>query len=155
MGRHDDLLSLEAMENYFQEVYWRKGQRLGDDFLEKFRMNKHGTSFYFREVGESFRLIQSELLPVLIAREEEAHKALRALAYAERPGGVARRLQPYIVQVFPLFREQLVKNNHVYFEAQERFGDQFAVLRTKSLYREDVGLLWEDADALDNEVMIV
>ena len=155
MGRHDNLLSPEAMEDYFQEVYWRKGEGLGDDFLQKFKMSKHGTSFSFREVGESFRLIQSELLPVIIARDEEADKALRDLAHTEWPGGVARRLQPYVVQVYPRFREQLVKNNHVYFAESERFGDQFAVLFTKSLYREDVGLLWEDADALDNEVMIV
>ena len=85
MGHHDDLLSPEAMEDYFQEVYWRKGEGLGDDFLEKFRMNKHGTSFSFREVGESFRLIQSGLESVIVAREEEVHKALRDLAYAERP----------------------------------------------------------------------
>ena len=155
MGRHDDLLSLEAMKDYFQEVYWHKGEGLGDCFLQKFRMRKHGTSFSFREVGESFRLIQSELLPVIIAQEEEAHKALRDLAYAERPGGVARRLQPYIVQVYPRFREQLVKNNHVYFAEAERFRDQFAVLRPKSLYREDVGLLWEDADALDDVLPII
>ena len=155
MGHHNDLLAPEAMEDYFQEVYWRKGEGLGDDFLQKFKMSKHGTSFSFREVGESFRLIQSELLPVIIDREEEARNALRDLAHTEWPGGVARRLQPYIVQVFPRFREQLVKNNHVYFAERERLGDQFAVLFTKSLYREDVGLLWEDADALDNEVMIV
>ncbi len=155
MGHHDDLLSPEAMEDYFQEVYWRKGEGLGDDFLQKFKMNKHGTSFSFREVGERFRLIQSELLPVIIDREEETHKALRDLAHTERPGGVARRLQPYVVQVYPRFRKQLIDNEHVYFAEQKRFDDQFAVLFTKSLYREDVGLLWEDADALDNEVMIV
>ena len=155
MGRHSDLLSPEAMEDYFQEVYWRKGERLGDDFLQKFKMSKHDTSFSFREVGEIFRLIQSGLEPVIVTREEEARKAVRDLAHAERPGGVARRLQPYVVQVYPRFREQLVKNNHVYFEARERFGDQFAVLFTQSLYREDVGLLWEDADALGDEVMIV
>lgn len=155
IDRHDDLLSPEAMEDYFQEVYWRKDKGLGDDFLQKFKINKHGTSFSFREVGESFRLIQSGLEPVIIDREEEAHKALRDLIHTERSGGIARRLQPYVVQVYPRFRKQLVNNKHVYFAEAERFGDQFAVLFTKSLYREDVGLLWEDADALDNEVMIV
>ena len=157
MGRHDNLMSPEAMKDYFQEVYWRKGEGLGDDFLQKFKMSKHGTSFSFREVGETFRLIQSGLEPVIIDREEETHKALRELAHTERPGGVARRLQPYVVQVYPRFREQLVKNNHVYFAESERFGDQFAVLSlfTKSLYREDVGLLWEDADAFYNEALIV
>ena len=148
MNRHDDLLSPEAMKDYFQEVYWRKGEGLGDDFLQKFKMSKHGTSFAFREVGESFRLIQEGLLPVIITREKKACKALRDLAYAEWPGGVARRLQPYIVQVYPHIREQLVKNNHVCFEERERFGEQFAVLSTQSLYRDDSGLQWEDADTL-------
>ena len=86
IGRHDDLLSPEAMEDYFQEVYWRKGEGLGDDFLQKFKMSKHGTSFSFREVGETFSLIQSGLESVIIAQEEEARKALHDLAYAERPG---------------------------------------------------------------------
>ncbi len=157
MGRHDDLLSTEAIKDYFKEVYWRTDARLGDDFLQKFKIRKDGTgtSFSFREVGEEFRLIRNGMLPVIVAREEEAHKALRYLAYTERPGSVARRLQPYIVQVHPRSLGQLLKNNHVCFEAQRRFGDQFAVLFTKSLYREDVGLLWEDADTLDNEVMII
>jgi len=155
MGHHNDLLSPEAMEDYFQEVYWRKGDGLGDDILRKFKADQNGTSFSFREVGETFRLIQSGQEPVIIARKEKAHEAVRALAYAERPGGIARRLQPYIVQVHPHYRTQLVKNNHVYFEAQERFGDQFAVLFTGSLYREDVGLLWEDADTLGDEVMLI
>lgn len=155
MGHHDDLLSPEAMEDYFQEVYWRKGEGLGDDFLRKFKADGNGTSFSFREVGETFRLIQSGLEPVIVAREEEARKAVRDLAYAERLSGVARRLQPYTVQVYPRFREQLVKNNHVYFEAHERFGAQFAILFTQSLYQEDVGLLWEDADMLGDEVMLI
>ena len=115
MDCHDDLLSPEAMESYFQEVYWRKGEGLGDGFLQKFKMNKHGTSFSFREVGESFRLIQSELLPVIVDQEEEARKALQELTHTERSGGVARRLQPYVVQVHPRFRKQLIDNNHVYF----------------------------------------
>ena len=155
MGRHNDLLSPEAMKDYFQEVYWRKGDGLGDDILRKFKADQDRTSFSFRKVGETFRLIQSGQEPVIIAREEEAHEAVRALAYAERPGRMARRLQPFIVQVHPHYRMQLVKNNHVYFEAQERFGDQFAILFTGSLYREDVGLLWEDADALSDEVMLI
>ena len=66
---------------------------------------------------------------MIVAREEEARKAVRNIAYAERPGGIARRLQPYTLCKFtPRFREQLVKNNQVYFEAHERFGAQFAIL---------------------------
>lgn len=155
VARHTNLLSPEAMKDYFQEVYWRKGEGLGDDVLQKFKVNKNRTSFSFQKVGETFRLIQSGLESVIVAREDEARKAVRDLAYAERLGDVARRLQPYIVQVHPRFRGQLVKNSHVYFVAQERFGEQFAVLHTQSLYQEDVGLLWEDADMLGDEVMMI
>ena len=116
MRHHNDLLSPEAMEDYFQEVYWRKGDGLGDDILRKFKADQNGTSFSFREVGETFRLIKSGQEPVIIAREDEAHEAVRALAYAERPGGIARRLQPYIVQVHPHYRKELVNNDHVYFD---------------------------------------
>ena len=87
ISRHDDLLSPEAMEDYFQEVYWRKGEGLGDDVLQKFKADRNGTSFSFREVGETFRLIQSGLEPVIVAREEEARKAVRDLAYVERLAG--------------------------------------------------------------------
>ena len=155
MVGHDDLLSPEAMRDYFQEVYWRKGEGLGDEVLQNFKMSKHGTSFSFREVGETFRLIRSGLEPVIVVQEEQARKAVHDLAFSERPGGAARRLQPHIVQVYPRFREQLIKNNHVYFLEQERFGDQFAILFTQSLYKGNVGLIWEDADMLGDEVMMV
>ena len=155
MVDHDDLLSPEAMRDYFQEVYWRKGEGLGDEILQKFKMSKHSTSFSFREVGERFRLIHSGLEPVIVAQEEPARKAVRDLVSGERLGAASRRLQAHIVQVYPRFREQLIGNNHVYFAAQERFGDQFAILFTQSLYQEDVGLLWEDADMPGDEVMMV
>jgi CRISPR-associated endonuclease/helicase Cas3 len=34
-------------------------------------------------------------------------------------------------------------------------GDQFAILQTDSMYREDVGLLWEDADDLALDSLII
>lgn len=153
VDRHCDLLSPEAVKDYFQEVYWRKGTNLGDGVLCKFKADQHGTSFYFREVGETFRLIKSEFCPVIISIEENPGRALRDLVYSEGISGVARRLQPYIVQVPSYIREQLIRNNHVYFAAQERCGDQFAVLRSSGLYRDDTGLLWEDADILFDDII--
>ena len=34
-------------------------------------------------------------------------------------------------------------------------GDQFAVLMTKSLYRQDVGLVWEDAEYLALRELVI
>jgi CRISPR-associated endonuclease/helicase Cas3 len=62
---------------------------------------------------------------------------------------VSRDLQSYIVQVPPKARALLLMNGHVRFV--EGFGDQFAELMTGSLYREETGLLWENAEYLGLE----
>ena len=50
---------------------------------------------------------------------------------------------------------RLVDCGHVVFAAPELRGDQFAVLRTQSLYSRDIGLMWDDADYLGMENSII
>jgi CRISPR-associated endonuclease/helicase Cas3 len=159
MGKHADLLSPDAMCDYFGEVYWRKGDALDKHkVLEAWRISRspRGThmapSFDYRTVAENFRMIESGLAPVIVAIEKPAQDALAALRGGLPPGAAARRLQSYIVQVPPKARDLLVRNGHVVFEKQ--FGDQFAVLGTVSLYSGEVGLLWEDADYLGAEQLL-
>ncbi len=156
MGKHGDLLSPDAMRDYFGEVYWRKGAALDrEKILEAYKISGELPSFDYRKVAENFHMIESGLAPVIIARKEDkkAHDALDGLRVGKAsPGAASRRLQSYIVQVPPKARALLLANSHVRFV--EGFGDQFAVLVTESLYREETGLLWEDADYLGLEGMI-
>lgn len=156
-GRHDDLLSLDAIRDYFGEVYWRKGDDLdAKGVIPAFRCDASGTDFPYRTVAEQFRLIESGLTPVVIARDRSATRALDRLARPEaRAGRAARELQAFVVQVPPKARSLLVANGHVRFVEQHRFGDQFAVLATGTLYRPAVGLVWEEADYLQLEDSIV
>ena len=55
----------------------------------------------------------------------------------------------------PKARALLLANSHIAFVNGKLLGDQFAVLQTPSLYREEEGLLWEDADYLDLEKSII
>lgn len=164
---HGDLLAPDAIHAYFGEVYWREGEGLdriwvkeGDSkrresVLGLFRFNGPQLDFAYRTVGETFRLIESGLAPVIVARDEAARRALDALrSPAALPGHVAQALQPYTVQVPPKARDRLVVARHVQFEESTRFGDQFAVLRAPHLYRDEEGLLWEDAEYLDAEQTI-
>lgn len=160
MGKHADLLSPEAMRDYFGEVYWRKGEALDKHRIAEAWSLSRSTrgpyvapSFDYRKVAENFRMIESGLAPVIVAIEQPAQDALAALRGGRSPGRVARALQPFIVQVPPKARDLLLRNEHVRFE--EKFGDQFAVLQTPSLYGEEMGLLWEDADYLGLEVAII
>jgi CRISPR-associated endonuclease/helicase Cas3 len=152
-GKHDDLLSLDAIRDYFGEVYWRKGAALdAKDVLSAFTIDRTGTDFAYRTVAEKFRLIETGLLPVIVVRDEAAKKAVAELAAPDgHAGAVARRLQPYTVQVPPKARNLLLANQHVGFVEEKRFGDQFAVLKAEALYRPDIGLLWEEAEYLQLE----
>jgi CRISPR-associated endonuclease/helicase Cas3 len=65
----------------------------------------------------------------------------------------ARKLQNYIVQVPPKDRSKLIENGHVKFV--DGFGDQFAVLVMADFYSSEIGLLWEKADELGMEQLLI
>ena len=153
-GKHADLLSPDAMRTYFGEVYWRKGDALDrEKILEAFRMSARELDFDYRKVSAAFRMIESGLAPVIVAREAEARDALAALRAGAPAGAVARRIQPFIVQVPPKARELLLTNDHARFVDGD--AGEFVELVTGSLYRNEVGLEWENADYLAVENAIV
>jgi len=151
-----DLLAPDAIEAYFREVYWRVDNGLdAKSILRDFALSAGETSFAYRSVAEKFRLIETGLMPIIVAQDKVARDALDRLQLdGISPGGVARNLQSYIVQVPPKARARLLAGRHVSFENETQFGDQFAVLRTDRLYRNDVGLVWDDSEYLDAESLI-
>lgn len=157
-----DLMSLGTMERYFEEVYWRVGDAGLDakKIRAMFGMSKLETAFEFRTAAREFRMIESGMEPVIVPLDQHAVDCVERLGKPEVPSGaLARKLQPYIVQVPPQARALLISSGHVAFERPDLRGDQFAVLRTPSLYKggndEDVGLLWEDAEYLARENSII
>jgi CRISPR-associated endonuclease/helicase Cas3 len=93
---------------------------------------------------------------VIVGRDDAAKKVLAELATPDsHAGALARKLQPYTVQVPPKALNLLLANGHVCFVEENHFGDQFAVLRTQELYHPDIGLLWEEAEYLKLENSII
>lgn len=152
-GNHEDLLSLEAIADYFGEVYWQAGAKLdAGRILDDFTINPEGTDFAFRLVAEKFRMIESGMEPVIIPFDATAREAVKELQFEAIPSGfLARKLQSYVVQVPPEARRLLIDNGHAAFVRTDLRGDQFAVLQNVSLYRAEVGLMWEDAAYLAAE----
>jgi len=158
-----DLFSPQAIEAYFREVYWQRGdagldrihiknadgQVVATQSLKLFSMGSDRTDFCYRTVAEAFRLIQSGMEPVIVAIDDEPKRTLEALGGRMPPGAAARELQNYIVQVPPEHRQKLIENGHARFV--EGFGDQFAVLISKRRYSREKGLIWENADELNEE----
>jgi CRISPR-associated endonuclease/helicase Cas3 len=157
VAKHDDLLSPAAIEDFFGEVYWRLGDALDrKQILSRFQMDRTGTNFSYRSVAEDFRMVESGMAPVIVARDADAERAVRELSIPAIPSGaIARKLQIYTVQVPPNARKLLLANGHVRFLEEKLRADQFAVLQTPGLYSEEAGLLWENADyvALENSII--
>lgn len=155
--RHADLLSPAALKDYFEEVYWRKGREGLDrkSILQRFMVGGNQTDFAYRRVAEDFRMIESGLVPVIVAREEKSKRIAAKLHAPDISSGtLARLLQSYSVQIPGKARDLLIANGRVKFSCPHLRGDQFALLQDETLYT-TVGLLWEDADYLSAEGLVI
>jgi CRISPR-associated endonuclease/helicase Cas3 len=151
----DDLLSPEAMTAYFKEVYWRKGAEQLDEkkILSQFNVSAGQTLFNYKTAAQDFQMIESGLLPVIINETEAVQTILDRLNFQDAsPGKAARDLQAYIVQVPPKDLNIMRANGRVTFIRPDLWGNQFTVLADPSLYQPDVGLVWENADILENSI---
>lgn len=152
--KHPDMLSPAAIEDYFRDVYWFKGEERLDKFkvLQSFKVSDKKLDFSYRRIGDDFRLIESGMESVIIPYDDQARETLEKLRRGFQPAGAAARaLQSYLVQIPPRAREALRANGHVQFVEQpgvKEHDQQFAVLETPKLYHDDFGLFWEDTDYL-------
>jgi CRISPR-associated endonuclease/helicase Cas3 len=91
-------------------------------------------------VARKFRMIDDSMVPILIPWDDRAKRRIEALRYAEKVGGIARRLQRYLVNIPARDRAELINRRAAEVIQPDRFGDQFVVLTDADLYHEDVGL---------------
>ena len=156
--RQIDLLSPEAIRDWFSEVYWRSGAaRLGKSLIEHMKISVlDGTDFAFRSLAEAFRMVDSPMVPVIIQRDVVAAGWVTKLGVAQIGSGpIARALQVYTVQIPAKSRALLVSCGHASFHNPDLRGDQFCVLDSTSLYHDDSGLWWEDAEYLAAEATVI
>ncbi|KAF4304854.1 hypothetical protein GTA08_BOTSDO14200 [Botryosphaeria dothidea] len=91
-----------------------------------------------------FRMIDSVQMPVIVPYDDTAREALRDLRFAERSGSIARRLQPYLVQLPRQGFEALRKSGAIQPVATDRWGEQFMALTVMDFYDPQFGLSWDD-----------
>ncbi|MDX5359367.1 MAG: CRISPR-associated helicase Cas3' [Rhodobacterales bacterium] len=151
--RHGDLLSPEAMRDWFEHVYGRMGDKRLDaeGILGKLMLARTGhTEFAFRSIAAAYRMIDDTMVPVIVPGDEIAKDEIDRLGVeAISSGGLARALQPYMVQIPAKAREILRRNGKGGFASPELRAEQFFVLHDQSLYRPESGLWWEGADYID------
>jgi len=151
----EDPLCPAAIEAYFRELYWQKGDAALDGggllgLLRSCRLD----SLPLETLAARFRMIDSVQMPVIVPYDDTARDALEALRHADKSGGIARRLQPYLVQLPRQGFEALRKSGAVQPVAPERWGEQFMALTVMDLYDPRFGLNWDDPAFLKGESLV-
>lgn len=148
----NDILSLEAIEEYFREYYWFKGEKQLDEkgILDMLQAGIVECDFPFRQIADSFRLIEQATKPVVVpfSVSEDEEKVVKCLLekieYADNLRGYSRRLQKYTVQVHHYYWNKLMENGCL-----EIVRDMFPVLINSKRYDEDTGLNIYDFEGRD------
>ena len=140
---HDDPLSLSAIDEYFQKLYFYEG----DDGLDQKRIlsllekRRNEFAFPFEEVSHSYKLIEENTRDVIIPFDKDAERAIKNIRRIGFPGDFARKLQGYTVSIY--YPEFLELDNS---GAIETIGERFHILVNPRLYNEHTGLVRMSGD---------
>ncbi|MCY1551386.1 hypothetical protein D9M68_877130 [compost metagenome] len=143
---------MAAIERYFRLLYWQKGAAELDagnllGLIEKGRLD----GLPYETLASKFRMIDSLQLPVIIPFDDEARAALRELEFADGCATIARRLQPYLVQLPRKGFQALLDAGAIQSVAGERYGEQFMALVNPELYHHQFGLHWDNPAFVSSE----
>lgn len=152
----DEPLSLAAIQSYFRLLYWQKGpEQLDANNLLGTVAASGIDALPFEMLADKFRMIETTQFPIIVPYDDEARRALDALRNAERAGGIARRLQRYIVQVPRQGYQRLREQGAVQPVAPDKFGEQFMELVWwPQTYDSRFGLSWNDEVFLNCEAFV-
>jgi CRISPR-associated endonuclease/helicase Cas3 len=141
LRRHgDDPFSPAAITEYFAETYWLRESQLDEKgILEHFADKR--ANWAFRDAACAFRLIENDMMPIIIPWNDTAHDLVKALRHAEHAGGILRRLQQYTVQVY---RHQFAALDRA--GAVELINGVYAVLADMDYYTTQYGLTFPERD---------
>lgn len=158
-----DPLSPQAIEEYFRELYWTqtagRQKRLDEaGILPRLQDGAANLLFPFEDVARDFRMIESDLRPLLIPYQADeadtrARDLMRELETTDDVGAIARKLQRYIVNVPRDSLFKLRKQGVIEAIASMRFEEQFLRLSSAGyplFYLAQTGLQIDPKD----EIMI-
>lgn len=101
MRRHEDILSPQAIQEYFHELYELAGDGIDSkDIYRRLEDGAQGLLFDFEDIANDFKLIENDTRSIIIPYNDEAKRFIHQLYHAEQVGGLLRSLQKYTVNVY-------------------------------------------------------
>ena len=151
----DDPLSPDAIAAYFRSLYWQRGADALDacDLLGITRDSRL-ERLPLETIADKFQMIESALMPVVVPYDRDARSALERLRHADKVGGLARCLQPYLVQLPRQAYAALCRTGAVQAVAPKTWGEQFMMLVNMDLYSPVHGITWDDPAFVKGEQLV-
>lgn len=134
----DDLLSLEAVEKYFELYYWSQSDRHDrKDILGEFKIGGKAPIFNFRAAADNFRLIEDTGQPVIVPWGAEGTRICDKIrkSYVFPTAATLRQAQQYTVQVPRRAWDKAMAQGLI-----ELVHDRLPILTSTLHYMDDVGL---------------
>jgi CRISPR-associated endonuclease/helicase Cas3 len=158
----EDLLSLEAVQEYFRIHFWRHSDSMDVKQVASCWPARSPSLmespdelflFRFRDCGMAFRLIDEASMPVVIPYGHTGAKLCAELRRTDYPGYqrlILRRLQRFVVTVSPAEHGRLTAAG-----ALERVADAVDILLRSDFYSDEVGLHTSLSISPSNDILIV
>ena len=151
-----DPLSPSAVEAYFRLLYWQKGgKELDAANLLGLCAESRIDSLPLETLAAKFRMIDTVQLPVIVPFDNDARRDIESLRFAEKSGGLARKLQPYLVQLPRNGFDALRNAGAVQPVAPEKWGEQFMELVNMDIYSREFGVWWEEPTFMNSANTII
>ncbi len=153
-----DPLSADAVSAYFRKLLWVRGYedldsvRVGPDdgpysigIMKEIAGAGGNCTFRFEQIAQAFRMIENSQAPVIIRGGLWGipDDLLRNLAYATGTDGIARALQPYLVNLPHPIRRNLETSRAASLWREDLFGREFLLLDHSELYADNAGMRME------------
>jgi CRISPR-associated endonuclease/helicase Cas3 len=131
----EEIIQPDAFKQYFNELFWRKG-----DSLDKYRIETLKENLYFEEINEKFKLINEDSKPVIVPYKngKEIIESLRRVANNKEyiDYKIIQKAQRYIVNVrieqYEKFRKE---------EIIKEVDNTIAILNSENYYDHFLGLI--------------
>jgi CRISPR-associated endonuclease/helicase Cas3 len=135
---HQDLLGLDAIEQFFRLSYWSRNTEWDKEgVLDCFSLSRDGPHFQFREAAEKYQLIRDVQQPVIIPYGKRGRELVEKLRRMPEPPGrdFDRLVQRFVVGLYDRQFNHLREN-----QAIAQYHERFWVLENESAYDKGIGL---------------
>ncbi len=151
IGRYDDLLSLDAVQRYFELHYWKKQDAWDKQRVMECLNDVRGLCFDYATAAQRFQMIPDEQKPVVMPWRDEGNRIVSKLLGAPHVDRTLRRqAQRYTVQIPARVFDTLVTAGEI-----QAFDDRPAVLHSVWRYDDELGLVTDTQMHLPADLSVI